>query len=486
MMTMFKRSPNSRPWRLLAATAALTALFAASSCQTVDAPPEAPAEKTAETPPKDPAKKAAWKLQEYPPLLPDGAEVITDSSPEFLQVPAWAEDLGLDTSRFTVAKTPPTIDFMYFPEQNQRGNPWSDWGDGLAIDGKYYAGIGDHAFKAYVYEYDAKTKKLRTLVDIAKFLDLPQGHYLPGKVHSRIDMGKDGWLYFTTHRGSAKYTTDAYHFKGDWLFRHQPQTGKTEIVAAGPAGKESLPTGRLDPERMIYYAGTQQNNIFAAVDAATGKVLYKSAPNGGPYRYVVLSSSTGRVYYTGKKHVENKTVACFDPATRTVKEIPGGFNIRSATRELPGGIVYVNDWQGNLYRFDVKQESFAKIGHLGIIKTDSKQWRGAYVTSLDADPSGRYLYYTTHAHGGLARMGSPIMQYDTKTNKKKVIAFVNNFYAKKCGYAADGSFGSDVSRDGSTLYITMNGLRAGEGSGSRYWWACALFVIHIPVSERPI
>jgi hypothetical protein len=54
---------------------------------------------------------------------------------------------------------------------------------------------------AFVYEYDPQKKPLRTLVDISKLLDLPDGHYVPGKIHSRIDMGSDGWLYFGTHRG---------------------------------------------------------------------------------------------------------------------------------------------------------------------------------------------------------------------------------------------------------------------------------------------
>jgi hypothetical protein len=38
----------------------------------------------------------------------------------------------------------PTVDFLYFPGQAYPGHPWSDWGDSLAVAGKYYASIGDH------------------------------------------------------------------------------------------------------------------------------------------------------------------------------------------------------------------------------------------------------------------------------------------------------------------------------------------------------
>ena len=52
-----------------------------------------------------------------------------------------------------------------------------------------------------------------------------------GDLHSRVDLGSDGWLYFSTHRGSTRITTAANHFKGGWIMRFHPQTGKGEIVA---------------------------------------------------------------------------------------------------------------------------------------------------------------------------------------------------------------------------------------------------------------
>src|SRR5262245_53804977 len=45
----------------------------------------------------------------YPPKLPDGAVSITDTAPEFLQPPETLK------SGVAIAKTPPTVDFQYFP-----------------------------------------------------------------------------------------------------------------------------------------------------------------------------------------------------------------------------------------------------------------------------------------------------------------------------------------------------------------------------------
>ena len=124
------------------------------------------------------------------------------------------------------------------------GKPWSCWGESTFANGMYYASIGDHlapAGSAYVYEYDPVKKEFRQLVDLKELLALPDGHYAPGKIHTQLTMGKDGYLYFGTHRGSTSVTTDEFHFKGDWIVR-VPSTGKREIVA-GPVPKALHPHG---------------------------------------------------------------------------------------------------------------------------------------------------------------------------------------------------------------------------------------------------
>ena len=73
------------------------------------------------------------------------------------------------------------------------------------------------------------------------------------------------------------------------------------------------------------------------------------------------------------------------------------------------------------------------------------------------------------------------MQYDVKTRKKKIIAFLHPFYQQTYGYTPLGTFGSAVSEEGDKLYIAWNGNRGGSDGG---FDTCALTVIHIPESER--
>ena len=65
----------------------------------------------------------ALAAQTFPPKLPDGKEVVTDTSEEFLKPGSTLK------SGVAIAKAAPTIDFLYFPGQDYPGKPWSNWGD---------------------------------------------------------------------------------------------------------------------------------------------------------------------------------------------------------------------------------------------------------------------------------------------------------------------------------------------------------------------
>ncbi len=413
-----------------------------------------------------------------PPQLPGGQAFVIDRSPDLLK------PIGPLASGVMIAATPPTIDFLYYPEQTYPGHPWAAWGDGVAVPRKYYSAIGDDggpAGHAFVFEYDAASHSFRTLLNVSRFLNLPDGYYTPGKIHSRIDMGSDGWLYFATHRGSTRVTTDQYHFTGDWLLRTNPVTGQTETIAHGPVPKHSIPAGVLDPDRLIFYGGTAAGApddptiMFFAYDIRSRKVLH--AVPKGPYRNLILAKSTGRVYYVNE---DGGPLMRYDPATGTPPtQIPGSIGIRAATRETPDGFVYTvsTSGDGTLWRFNTRTERIDAIGKAAVASQD-------YVTSLDADPSGRYLYYIPGAHGAAERDGSPVVQFDVKTRTKKIIAFLHPFYRDKYGYVPLSAYGSALSPDGDSLYITWNGNRSGPVRGRLEWDGVALTVIHIPESER--
>jgi hypothetical protein len=338
--------------------------------------------------------------------------------------------------------------------------------------------MGDHKSPrgtAQVYAYDAATRRLRLLVDLQQFLESsgarpPDMNYTPGKIHGRLDLGRDGWLYYSTHRGSPTTTTDQFGYRGDWIFRTHPQTGQTEIVAAYPVPRHSIPASVLDPARMIFYGGTafgkdapSQAIMFLAYDLQNRKVLKAEA--GGFDRYVIFSRSTGRLYWDGQK---------YDPATHTLSPCPAAPHVRSATQETPQGIVYgTSHTNADLWAFNVRTETLTPLGSGAVGKQE-------YTTTMDADPTGRCLYYVPGAHGGTAQDGTPVVQFDVKTRKRKVIAFLHPFYAETYGYLPDGTFSTALDPQGDKLYITWNGMR----KGSRGWDCCALTVVHLPASER--
>ena len=420
----------------------------------------------------------------WPPSLPDNSTIHTGSSDLLLQ-PTETLKEGVE-----IAKAAPKVEFLYYGCQayDPEGGLWSSWGDGLVVGDTYYSSIGDHCKvegNAFLYAYNSKTKGLKESMDLKSVLKQPPGQYVPGKIHSRIDMGKDGWLYYSTHRGSTRiaFMPEA-NFKGDWILRHHPGSGRTEVVAHAPLELQSLPCGQLDPDRLIFYAGTadglkKKDPQFLAYDIQGRKVLFSS--DQGPARSMVLARSTGKLYF----HTSNSGAAQllrFDPGNPGLTPINATVGLRAASEETRKGIVYTVD-RDQLWAFDSKTETAKELGKTAVGTND-------YITSLDLDPkTQRYLYYIPGAHGGAHRDGSPLVQYDLKTNTRKVICFLHPYLHKATGYIPMGAYMSAVSADGDKVYITWNGNRGVTqedlDAGKNFKFnTCALTVIHIPEPER--
>jgi hypothetical protein len=291
-----------------------------------------------------------------------------------------------------------------------------------------------------------------------------------------------GRLYYSTHRGSTRVTTEQYHYKGDWVLAHDLKTGKTEIVAHAPVAKHCIPTGVLDPERLIFYGGTApgvggdgEGVKFFAWDVKAGKILFECA--GGPARAHILSRSTGRVYWNPGEDDAGGLVR-FDPAAPgPPQKIDAVIGLRAATAETPDGVVYTVSQGGKggepkLYAFDVKTEKVRELGPAAVGTQGD-------ITTLDADPTGRFLYYIPGAHGGSDADGAAVVQFDVKTGRRKVIAFLHPAFRDRIGATLRGTYGAALDPAGDKLYVTWNVSR-----GTKAWDCCALTVLHIPQSER--
>jgi len=223
------------------------------------------------------------------------------------------------------------------------------------------------------------------------------------------------------------------HFQGDWILRYHPEKKTTEIIAHAPLPMQCLPCGMLDPDRLIFYAGTadglnEKKPQFLAYDVKGRKILYSDAY--GPSRYMIFARCGGKVYFHGKTSSPSRTqgpgqLVRFDPAHPGPPVAIGArLGLRSATLETPQGYVYTID-HDQLWSFNTKTE---KAGLLGPSAVGSM----TYTTSIDADvSSGRYLYYVPGAHGGAQRDGTPLVQYDVQTRTRKVIAFLHPHLYRK-------------------------------------------------------
>jgi len=415
---------------------------------------------------------------EFPPKLPGDKAKVTVAADKLLARP------GKFPADIAIAKTAPKIEFVYYPGQTYAGNPWSHWGDGSFAKGKFYSAIGDHLAprgNAFVYEFDPATTKFRLLTNTSELLKLPTGHYSPGKIHTHVDLGKDGIAYFATHRGSTRVTTDANHFAGEWILSADPVTGKSAIVDQ-PILKHCIPNGRLDPQRLIFYGGTApgvgdaNTGRFFAYDIANKKVLFDGA--NGPSREIIISSSTGMVYYT--PGTSDTPLMRFDPTSgKAPSELPLEIGIRAATNETPQGIVYTisqgHKGTSEVFSFDCKAEKVAK---LGLAAVGQQQ----YIAAVEADPTGRYLYYVPGAHGGSEVDGSPIVQFDTKTRTRKVIAFLHPALQESAGCISKGCYGLGIDATGGRLCVMWNVNR----TGAKAWDTVGLAIVDIPESERKV
>ncbi len=417
---------------------------------------------------------------------PPTGEVVSGSSPTLLQPTATLRE-GVE-----IAKTPPNVDVLFYDCQTYEPNPgvWSVWGDGCVVDRVYYSAIGDHSSpsgNAFVYAYDFAARELKRLTDLKSVLRQPPGRYTPGKIHSELRLGSDGWLYFSTHRGSTKIAFhETANFQGDWILRLNPATGASEIVAHAPLPMQCLPCGTLDPDRLIFYAGTADGlnetaPRFLAFDLKNRRTLFFS--DRGPARAMIRAKS-GQIYFHTSKKGPAKLLR-FDPDApeRGLTPIEAEIGLRAASQETRAGKVYTVD-RDEMWEFDTVAETARSLGATAVGEKN-------YITSLDLDPkTERYVYYVPGAHGGAEKDGSPLVQFDLRTGARKVVAFLHPFVFQQCGYIPMGSYSVAVSPGGERVFITWNGNRgttpeelAGGKKRIRFN-TCALTVVHIPESER--
>ena len=452
-----------------------------------------------------PTGYAAEKAPNRPPLAKAPPEGWSFPTATLQPLPASAELLlapAAATGDYDVAKTPPGIRFSVLPGQWPGASLWSAWGDALfASDTNFYCSIGDHAAPhgfAYVYQVNGKSGAVKMIADVNRLLELPAADYAPGKIHAPL-MEFDGGLYFAGYRG-GKGVDDAHHYIGDALIRWQLTDGAIERFAP-PAPYCSIAASVIHaPLKMIYGVGPggvrrDGKSVFFAYDIEARQTVYCGDPQPDATRAIIVAPD-GRVYYSSGFEAERlargnqlaqsgqpSRFARYDPKSRQAKLtdiiVPGRM-LRAASRCNAEGVATCITWDGILFTFDTRTEQTRTLG-----KTSDAG--PAYTAVCKLSPNGRYLYYMPGAHGGADGVGCPVIQFDTRTNRRKVLAFLFDSLKKRMNYFSGGSFGLDISVDGATLGICINGrqldqTRSAQGSDS--FDQVAVILLDIPESER--
>jgi len=420
--------------------------------------------------------------------------MVTDRSKDFIRIPD-----GYPGKRdFSVAKEPPTIDFApvrglypeFFPEDNK--GLWSQWAEVTkGPNGCFYMATGDHRCRngqVFITEYDPAVKEQRIVVDVGKVCGWKENQLVHGKIHGRMDIMQDGTLVAATWNGSPikQEWLDNGYVKGGYVFTYNIFTGVTDYHGI-PFYGDSWPYYSVDTQTGVMMAVGAYYN-FMAYDVRHRRLLYGGMPPDGIkwcLRATLLDERTGLLYSTDSS-TETHRFVCYDQRTNVFRHlkcspppnpITGKYErLRAYTaRRAPDGCFYCIGQEGTMYRFYPDEERTELLG----INWDT----GVYTTSVAMDSKFRYIYFVPGSHGRSMNLGTPVVQYDIETGKKKVIAFLGPFYHEKYGYATAGTFGIELSADDSLLVIHMNGGFAPEPYKPRHEHP-AIFAVHIPGSER--
>jgi hypothetical protein len=168
----------------------------------------------------------------------------------------------------------------------------------------------------------------------------------------------------------------------------------------------------------------------------------------------------------------------YDPKANTFThmnaELPANL-LNWPTKKSPDGAFYVMDRYGEMFKLYPEQDRVENLGTSWI----SRNWqRKPWIENMELSPGGRYLYYVAESSDG-ASVGLPLVQYDTLTQRKKVIAFLEEYYLKHHQIGIQGVWGIALSADGGSVFASANGSYGRPGYG-----LMVMLEIHIPESER--
>lgn len=448
-----------------------------------------------------------WEEQYDKLKIRHSRRMVTDRSADFLKIPAYAYP-GVKPD-FDVAEEPPSIDFAIIQVEPEylTGGIYGGWGEcTLGPDAKFYFVTGNHksygGATAFLSRYDPRSKTHENVLSSQKVCGWTDEQFGDGKIHGTPDVAPNGDMWMLTFYGPyPKYADWGKNYFGGSLIHHNIRSGKSECLGR-PVADDSWPLHTWDWKRNRLYGvgeyGTvlgQGNKEFVwrgynandygkvlVYDTKSRKVLHgdlamvDGAPEHWFRRSLVLDRATGNLYgcQAGAPYHLLKYDPGADRFTRMQSTFRGPLNCATQRKDRQG-VLWAADEMGNFYKLWPDQD---KIEWLGMT------WdKGESLHSLRLSPGERYVYYIAGANQVGQKNGFPLVQYDTRTGRKKVLAFLFDYFFEKYGYGMLCCYGIELSKDGSSVFAYINGTFVPERKMTRYGRP-SIVHIHIPASER--
>lgn len=368
-----------------------------------------------------------------------------------------------------------TISGALYPHPDYEGNPWSQWGQGIAVaDGRFFSAIGDHLGadgNSYVYEYDPEANQLVLVGDILSYVDHVPGTWGYGKIHSQMVPGPCGEVYFSTYWGTSSDLAFEGNYTGDLIFRLDPH-GRTlqplgvPVEFHGQASLGSDPTTGLvygeavdpierdeggPPGPFFVYDVEEEETVF--VSDIRSDVGYRS----------ILVDEEGAAYWS----IGGGELQRYDPSTGESDThhatMPGDW-LRAVTEPAP---------TGHVYGVTREPDTFFAMDPVGGISELGEAL--GYTASMALSPDGSAFFYMPGAHGNSSDWGSPLMSVDTVSGEQTVVAELNDLVRSELGYGVGGTYNVAVSPDGGRVFVGVIAGLDGESFGE-----VILLVIDLP------
>ncbi len=403
---------------------------------------------------------------------------------------------------FDIAHTPPEISMMiapglepaYFPEDQRAHAHWANWNRPTRTeDGRFIFAVGNgctRGGKIFLYEYCPIAQSVEKILDVSRAFGWTDSSRTDGKIHGRMGIMPDGTLWLGSQYGD--YSPDPWFDEeliGSPLLSYNVHTGKTENWGALLPGN-TLSQTSLDVRRGVLLATGEFPTVLCR-DVTNHRTLFTGPlPEGWTWfnRAALFDETTGKFWSTDASDSLARFLS-YDPERNRFERhefsppenpfFKSTGNLRAYTeRRAMDGAYYCISYNGAMFRFRPEKGSVEPVG---------TNWgRGRYASTIALDPSGRYLYYMP---GGKKMQNAneygPLVQYDVETGRKKVLAWLVDYYYEKYGYWAGGTYGMEISEDGSFLVIVMNGaFRLRDDLRDYPYEYPALFVVRIPEEER--